>query len=190
MNKWFTMAVGLAVFVLTGVTVQAQKPMDSIVIRKGTLFLGTIVPVCSQCGHDHEIEHPPNTVYHRQVCPLLGDVQAIRRIIGTNKIVCMHRDDSIHTARYVPPPRPRQTPSSDTDCYRCGCSTGPTDPTAIRSDVGGHLLIESSGIQKSGKGADRSRRVVRPVKVLKNRRSGDSFRDAGERKNRKISKRF
>jgi len=31
MNKWFTMAIGLAVFVLTGVTVQAQEP---IVIRR------------------------------------------------------------------------------------------------------------------------------------------------------------
>ena len=54
MNKWFTMAVGLAVFVLTGVTVRAQEPIDSIVIRKGTLFLGTIVPVCSQCGQYHK----------------------------------------------------------------------------------------------------------------------------------------
>ena len=54
MNKWFTMAIGLAVFVLTGVTVQAQEPIDSIVIRKGTLFLGTIVPVCSQCGQYHK----------------------------------------------------------------------------------------------------------------------------------------
>ena len=34
MNKWFTMAIGLAVFVLTGVTFQAQEPIDSVVIRR------------------------------------------------------------------------------------------------------------------------------------------------------------
>ena len=314
MNKWFTMAIGLAVFVLTGVTVQAQEPIDSIVIRKGTLFLGTIVPVCSQCGQYHKqgncktglnkrpidksspkiaesagnrnrrlgqvaAESTQGTVQRPVTCECNGkgcnycseslDHATRRRGDRTSDIKAeTGRENAMRQGagnnRQGNTRRRAVTGSVVKICSRCGlqqprcgCCTGPTDPSEIRSDigghlmveasgiqkagkgtdrsprrrcltcgrkhrisgrgckatrggsadrraatpgarpsgrirsdVGGHLLVESTGIQKAGKGADRSRRVVRPVKVLRNRGTGNSFRDAGERKNRRLSKRL
>ncbi|MEE2737753.1 MAG: hypothetical protein VX435_05985 [Planctomycetota bacterium] len=249
MNKWFTMAIGLAVFVLTGVTVQAQEPIDSIVIRKGTLFLGAIVPVCSQCGQYHKQGNCKTGLNIRPIdksTPKIAE-SAGNRNRGSRQTAaestqgtvqrpvscvcngkgCNYCSRSLdHATRQrggrtsdikVGKGRNNTTRQGADRSPRCWCLTcgrkhrisgrvckatrgGSTDrraatlgtrPTGrILSDVGGHLLIEASGIQKAGKGADRSRRVVRPVKVLRNRRTGNSFRDAGEQKNRKLSKRF
>ena len=220
MNKWFMMAIGLAVFVLTGVTVKAQEPIDSIVIRKGTLFLGTIVPVCSQCGQYHKQGNCKTGLNKRPIdksSPKIAESAGNRnRRLGQvseestqgtvqrpvtcecNGKGCNYCSRSLDYATRRRGDRTidikvgtgrENTTRQGAGNNRQG-STRPTDPSAILSDVGGHLIVEATGIQKAGKSADRSRSVVRPVKFLRNRRTGNSFRDAGERKNRKLSKRF